>query len=73
MKNLTEDFTTMITSMMVQIKCSKFLPENMDSPKTQYYTTVVPSRKKASPLKGGNSTKKSIWNLKHEIISLKFY
>ena len=33
MKNLIEDLTEMIASIIDQIKSSKYLPYNMDSPK----------------------------------------
>ena len=74
MNNLTEYLTVMITSMMDQIKTSKYSPDKKDSPKSQYPTTVVPDTKKASPLEGGHSTKiGGMWTLKREISSPKFY
>ena len=73
-KNLTADFTGMISQMMDQIKISKSAPEKKDSPKAQYITTVVPDNKKDPPLEGGHFTKNGgIWTLKHEISSPKFY
>ena len=44
-----------------------YSPENMDSPKAQDPTTLVPTNNKAPPSKVGNYTKiGDIWNLKHE-------
>ena len=64
----------MITSMMIQIKISKYSPCKKDFPKSQDTTTVVPDKKKAPPLKDGYSTKNGgMCNLKHEISSPKFY
>ena len=46
----------------------------MHSPMAHDTTTVVPDKKKDTPLEGGHSTKISaMWNLKHEIRSPKFY
>ena len=60
--------------MMDRIKISKSSPEKKDSPKAQYSNTVVPSKKKAQPLEGGNSTKNGgMWTLKHEISSPELY
>ena len=74
MKNITEDLTAMIASMMDQIKMPKSSPDKKDTPKDQDPTTVVPANKKSPQLEGGHSTKiGGIWNLKHEISSPKFY
>ena len=73
-KKLTSDLTEMITSIMDQIKISKYSPEKRDSPKAEDPTTVVPANKKAPPLQGGNSMRiGGIWTLKHEIALQKFY
>ena len=55
MKNLTEDLTVIIASMMDQIKISKSSPDKKDSPKDQDPTTMVPANNKAPPLEGGDS------------------
>ena len=74
MKNIKEDLTAMIASMMDQIKISKSSLEKKDPTKSQDPTTVVPSNKKDPPLEGGHSTKDGgMWTLKHETISPKFY
>ena len=74
MKNTTEYLTSMITSVMDQIKISKYSPDQKDSPKNQDPTTVSPANKRSPPLEGGYSTKISgMWNLKHDISSPKFY
>ena len=64
----------MVKKMMDEIQISNSSPDNMDSPKSQYPTTVVPYNSKAPPLEGGNSTKiGGVWTLKHKISSPKFY
>ena len=74
MKNTTEDLKAMITSMMDQIKNSKSSPDQKDSPKAQYPTTVVPDKNRDPPLEGGHYTKNSgMWTLKHETRSPKCY
>ena len=74
MKNITEDLTAMITSMMYHIKISKSSPDRKDSTKAQDPTTVVPDDKRDSPLEGGNFTKiGGMRTLKHEINPPKFY
>ena len=74
MKNPTEGLTAIITSMMDQIKMSKYSPEKKDPPKAQDNTTVVPANNRFPPLEGGHSTKiGGIWNLKRDIRSQKFY
>ena len=58
MNNLTEDLTAMIASMMDQNKKkTESSPDNMDSPKSQYTTNVIPYNKKYPPLKVRHSTK----------------
>ena len=57
MKNLTEDLTAMITSIMGQIKVSKYSIDNKDSPKAQYPTAVAPDKNRSPPSEGGNYTK----------------
>ena len=70
MKNLKEDSTEMITSIMDQIKIPRSSPDKKDSPKAHDSTTMVSANKRAPPLEGGNSTKiGGMWTLKHEIIS----
>ena len=54
---LTEYLTEMISSMMDQIKISKFSPDNKDSPKAQDTTTLAPDNNRDLPLEGGHSTK----------------
>ena len=49
-KNLTEDLTAMIASIMDQIKIPKYSPDKKDSPKAQDPTNVFLANKKASPL-----------------------
>ena len=59
---------------MDQINISKYSPDQKNSPKSQDTTTVVPNNRRAPPLNGGNYMKiGGMWNLKHEIISPKFY
>ena len=73
-KNTTEDLTSMITSMVDQIKISKSSPEKRDSSKAQDTTTMVLDNNRAPPLEGVHSTKNGgMWTLKHEISSPKFY
>ena len=74
MKNLKQDLTGMISSMMDQIEISKYSPDKNYSPKAQNPTNVIPENKKAPPLEGGNYTKIcGPWTLKHEISLTKFY
>ena len=64
----------MIASVMDQIKISKNLPDNKDSPKAQDTTTVVPLNNKYKPLEGGYYTQiGGMWTLKHEINSPELY
>ena len=53
----------MIKNIMDKNQNSNYSPDNMDSPKAQDSTTVVPANKKALPLEGGNSTKMVICRL----------
>ena len=70
MEKLAEDLTSMITSMVDQIKISKSSNEKKDSQKDQYPTTVVLANKRDQPLEGGHYSKVGgMWALKHEIIS----
>ena len=74
MKNLTDDLTEIIVSMMDKIKIYKSSSYKKDSPKAQDNTTVFSDNKTAPPLNGGHYTKiGSMWTLKHEISSSKFY
>ena len=78
MKKLTEYLKAIIkstiTSTMVQMEMYKPPKENRYSPKDEYPTTVVLANRRAPPLNSGHSTKiGGIWNLKHDIISPKFY
>ena len=57
MKNLTEDLTAIIASIMDQMKISKLSPYKKDSPKYHDPTTLVPDNKNSPPLEGGCSTK----------------
>ena len=64
----------MITSMMDKIKISKSSPDNKDSPKDQYHTTVVSAKNRAPPLEGGHYINiGGMWTLKYEISSPKLY
>ena len=48
--------------------------ENIYSPKSHNYTTVILANKKSQQLEGGHSTKiGGMCNIKHEIRSLKLY
>ena len=59
---------------MDQTNIYKSSPDNKDSPKSQYLTTVVPANKKALTLEGGHSMKNcGMWNLKYKTSSPKFY
>ena len=50
------------------------LPTQEDTPTTPDPTIVVTSNRRAPPLEGGHSDKiRGMWNLKHDIISPKFY
>ena len=51
-KNTTEDLTSMITSMVDQIKISKSSPEKRDSSKYQDTTTMLLDNNRAPPLEG---------------------
>ena len=74
MNNITEDLTSMITSIMDHIKYFKYSPYNKDSPKYQYPTNLFLSNNKAPKLEGVHSTSiGDMWNLKHDIISPKFF
>ena len=54
--------------MVDQIKISKSSPEKKGSTKSQDPTTDILSKRNASSLEGGNSTKNGgMWILKHEI------
>ena len=73
-KNLIEDLTAMIASMMGQIKFSEYSPNKKDSPKGQDTTILVLDNKRYPPLEGGHSTKiGGMWTLKHDIGSPKSY
>ena len=51
---------------MDQNQNSNSSPENMDSPKAQDPTNVVPTKTKDTPSEGGHYMKiDGIWNLKH--------
>ena len=67
-----DEIKTTLKQVIVQNKA--YFLENMDSPKPQDTTTVVPANKKAQPLEIGHSTKiDGMWNLKYEISSQTFY
>ena len=62
--------TSTIKSMMNKIDISKYSPDQRDSPKAQYPTTMELSKRRDPPLDGGHSTKiGGIWTLKHDISS----
>ena len=66
--------TSTITSTRDHIKISKSSPDQKNPPKAQDPATVFPANKRAPPLEGGNSMKiASMWTLKHDISSPKFY
>ena len=66
------DIKKTITQIMSQKHHSQ--PDKIDLPKTKYTSTAVPANKKAPPLEGGHYTKNvSMWILKHDISSPKFY
>ena len=72
MKSDMTEIKTLLIQFLVQNQ--NFSPENMDSPKAQYPTNMVPDNKKTKTLEGGNYTKNGgMWTLKHEIISPEFY
>ena len=75
--HLTEDLKVLIatiTSMMYQNNNSKLSPSQKDISNPPYPTTVVPAYRRATPLGRGNSIKiGSMWTLKHDISSPKFY
>ena len=82
MKNRYSESTKMrsdmknIKTMLNRIVSKKdnYLPHNMHTPKAQDTSSMFPSNKKDSPLKGRHSMKIGVmWNLKHEIRSPKFY
>ena len=78
MKKITEDLTALstqtITSMMYHINIERYSPDQKDIKKSQYPTTVVPTNKRSPPLECVQSMKIcSMWNLKHDISSPKFY
>ena len=55
-----DNITAMIKNMMDINHNFNHSPENMDSPKYQGPTNVVPSKNMALPWKGGHSTKKRL-------------
>ena len=58
----------MIKNIMDKNQNSNYSPDNMDSPKAQDSTTVIPANKKVPPLEGEHSTKiGGMWTLKHKI------
>ena len=64
-----DKLTSMIEKMMDHNQNSNSSPENMDSPKSQDPTNMVPDKTKDTPLAGGNYMKiGDMWTLKHEII-----
>ena len=77
---LSEYFKTMFAVLSDQINKSNQINTMWSSPTKNYTstptepTTVVPSNRRAPPLEGGHPTKiGSIWTLKHDISSPKFY
>ena len=52
-----DKISAMVENITDQIQISNHSPENMDSPKVQDLTTLVPDKKKAPHLEGGHSTK----------------
>ena len=74
MKNIAAYLTSMIASMMDQIKFSKSSPDKKYSSKSQDPITAVLVNKKAPPLEGGIYTKIGVMcNLKPDISSPKLY
>ena len=67
-----DEIKALLKQVLVQNDTSS--PDNMDSPKAQDPTTMVPAIKKAPQLEGRHSTKiGGMWNLKYEITRPKFY
>ena len=78
MMKLTEYFKSMLASSITlvtyHINTFKSSPTHKDPPKPPYPTTVFPDNRKVPPLDSGQSKKiGSMWTLKHEISSPKFY
>ena len=74
MTKLIEEFKTMLAAITYQNNTVKSSPTQKDSTKPPGTTTVVPSNRRAPPLKGGQSTKTGgMWTLKHDIGSPIFY
>ena len=73
-KYLKSMITSTTASMMDNNNISKYSPDNKDSPKSHYTTTVIPANRRSTPLDSGYSTNiGGMWNLKYDISSPKFY
>ena len=58
----------------IMVKMEKLSSEKVEPSKSQDTENVVPANKKYQTLEGGHSTRKyGMWDIKHEIISPKFY
>ena len=71
---LTEDFKEMLTAITNQINTLKSSPTQKDSLKALDPPTMVLANRRATSLFGGKSKNiGSMWTLKHDISSPKFY
>ena len=69
-----DKLTSMVKNMMDQIEILDPSPDKINPTKSQDPTTVLPANKKTPPSENRNYKKVGgMWNLKHEIISPKFY
>ena len=72
--HLTENLQVLAALMMDQTNISKYSPTQKDASTPPDPTTVIPTKRRDSPLEGGKSIKiGGMWTLKHEIRSPKFY
>ena len=68
MKKFTEDFKSMITSMMDNMTITESSPDQKYSPNDQGTTNMVPDKRRAPPSDDGHYTKiGGMWTLKHDI------
>ena len=71
---ITEDLKVLTAFMMEQTNNYKFSLAQKDTSTPLYPTTVVPAKRRATPMDGGQYTKTGgVWTLKHDISSPKFY
>ena len=70
----TDKLTAIMKNMKDHNQNYNTFPENMDSSKSHYPTTMVLDNKEAPPFEAGNYMKfVCMWNLKHEFISPNLY